>query len=230
MPTFISEFFQSRKREKGYRALSKGLIAASAGDLDMAQRFSKESKKLLAGDPLVALLGTQTALLQGNRDEARANFSQMLENDETRIVALRGLFLEAERQNENEAARHYAEEAVREAPALPWASNAKLQYQAGDGDWDAAMQTLESNRSAGLVTREEAKRQRAVLLTAKALSVEQADAEKCQKIRQRSPQACQGSGPGGNCICPRCSTSWRCAWCFESIGSLLASGAASRTC
>ena len=185
-PTMLSRFFDNRRRERGYRALSQGLIAASSGDIDTARKLTKESNKLLEEEPLVALLGTQTALLEGKRDEARANFEKMLEDDSTRMVALRGLFLEAERQGAPEAARHYAEEAVKAAPSLPWAGNAKLRYQAADGDWDASLRTLESNRAAGLIEKTAAKRQRAVLLTAKAISEEQANPESARKLAKEA--------------------------------------------
>ena len=98
VPSFITTMLQNRKRQRGYAALSKGLIAASSGDVAMARTYSKESKRFLENDPLVALLGTQTALLEGNRQEATSNYRLMLENEETRLVALRGLFLEAEKQ------------------------------------------------------------------------------------------------------------------------------------
>ncbi|MEM7214623.1 MAG: heme biosynthesis HemY N-terminal domain-containing protein [Pseudomonadota bacterium] len=186
MPSFLARFFDNRRRDRGYKALSQGLIAASSGDVDTARTLAKESGKLLKDEPLVALLGTQTALLEGKRDEARANFQTMLEDENTRMVALRGLFLEAERQGETEAARHYAEEAVKDAPALPWAGKAKLRYQATDDDWDAAIQTLEANRAAGLVEKDAAKRQRAVLLTAKAFSQEQANPDAARKLAKEA--------------------------------------------
>ncbi len=185
-PTMLSKFFDNRKREKGYKALSQGLIAASSGDASTARKLTKESKRLLGTDPLVALLGTQTAILEGKRDEARENFKTMLEDDSTRMVALRGLFLEAERQGEPEAARHYAQEAAKSAPSLPWAGNAKLRYAASDGDWDTAIKTLESNRSAGLVDKTAAKRQRAVLLTGKAMAKEAENPDYALKLSKEA--------------------------------------------
>ncbi len=185
-PSMLSRFFDNRKREKGYKALSQGLIAASSGDASTARKLTKESKKLLGKDPLVALLGTQTAILEGKRDEARENFKTMLEDDSTKMVALRGLFLEAERQNEPEAARHYAEEAAKTDPSLPWAGNAKLRYSASDGDWDAAIRTLDSNRSAGLIDKLAAKRQRAVLLTGKALAKESENPDYALKLSKEA--------------------------------------------
>ena len=185
-PTLLSKFFDNRKREKGYKALSQGLIAASSGDASTARKLTKESKKLLGKDPLVALLGTQTAILEGNRDEARENFKTMLEDDSTKMVALRGLFLEAERQGEPEAARYYAEEATKSDSSLPWAGNAKLRYAAGDGDWDVAIRTLDSNRSAGLIDKTAAKRQRAVLLTGKAMEKEAENPDYALKLAKEA--------------------------------------------
>lgn len=185
-PTMLSKFFDNRKREKGYKALSQGLIAASSGDASTARKLTKESKKLLGKDPLVALLGTQTAILEGKREEACENFKTMLTDDSTKMVALRGLFMEAERQGEPEAARHYADEACKTDSSLPWAGLAKLRYAAADGDWDTAIKTLDSNRSAGLITREDAKRQRAVLLTGKALSKESKEPDYAYKLAKEA--------------------------------------------
>lgn len=174
-PRLVSRFFRRRKRDQGYQALTRGLIAANSGDAGAARRFTKESTRLLGRGPLVDLLDAQSSLLEGKREDARARFEAMLEDDQTRLVALRGLYLEAERQGASEAARHYATEAHKTAPTLAWAGNAKLRYSSLDGDWQGAIATLEANRSAGLITKEEAKRQRAVLLTAQAMSEEPAD-------------------------------------------------------
>lgn len=180
-PRIVSRFFARRKRDQGYQALTRGLIAANSGDAGAARRFTKESTRLLGRGPLVDLLDAQSSLLEGKREEARARFEAMLEDDQTRLVALRGLYLEAERQGASEAARHYAIEAHKTAPTLAWAGNAKLRYSSLDGDWEGALATLEANRSAGLITKEEAKRQRAVLLTAQAMSEEPADPVKAAK-------------------------------------------------
>ena len=174
-PRLVSRFFRRRKRDQGYQALTRGLIAANSGDAGAARRYTKESTRLLGRGPLVDLLDAQSSLLEGKREEARSRFEAMLEDDQTRLVALRGLYLEAERQGASEAARHYATEAHKAAPTLAWAGNAKLRYSSLDGDWQGAIATLEANRSAGLVTKEEARRQRAVLLTAQAMSEEPAD-------------------------------------------------------
>ena len=182
LPFVLSRFLTNRRHDMGYAALSKGLIAASTGDKDLARRLTKESNKLLKNEPLVDLLDAQTALLEGNRDSARNKFQAMLEHDETKLLGLRGLYLEAEREGAREASRQYAEEASALSPSLSWAGLAKLRNLSMDGDWEGALQTLESNRAAGLIEKEPAKRQRAVLLTARAMAEERANPDLTIKL------------------------------------------------
>lgn len=194
-PQALTSFFQNRRRDRGYQALSRGLIAASSGDADEARRLARESGKLLGNEPLVGLLNAQAALLEGRREDARIGFQAMLGEDNTKLVALRGLFLEAERQGEAEAARHYAVEAARLAPSLPWASSAKLKYLATDGDWEGALTALEANRAAGLIDKEKAKRQRAVLLTAMAIEEEPADPDEAMKHAREAHKLAKDLAP-----------------------------------
>jgi HemY protein len=185
-PALMRRFYRNRKRDRGYSALSHGLIAASSGDGAKARKLARDSRKLLGDEALVQLLEAQTLLLEGNRSDARERFNRMLENDDTRLVALRGLFLEAEREGEKEASRHFAEEAARLSPALPWASAALLRHQAGNGEFEAALRTLEASRSAGAVAKIEADRKRAVLLAAQAIIEEPSAPEKSAKLAQQA--------------------------------------------
>ena len=185
-PQIMQRFFKARKKDRGYRALSQGLIAANSGDAASARKHTKESIRLLGREPLVDLLDAQSALLEGNREDARKRFEEMLGDDDTRLVALRGLYLEAERQGAKDAARHYAEEAHKAAPALPWAGNAKLRYASMEGNWEGALRSLEANKAAGLLDKDAAKRQRAVLLTAHAMAEEPADPVRAAKLAREA--------------------------------------------
>jgi HemY protein len=185
-PSLMRRFYRNRRRDRGYLALSQGLIAASSGDKAKARKLARDSRKLLGDEALVRLLDAQTLLLEGERAEARDRFTAMLENDETKLVALRGLFLEAEREGEKEASRHFAEEALKRSPALPWASSAMLRYHAGNGDFEAALRLLESARASGLVDKADADRKRAVLLTAQAMTEEPAAPDKAAKLAQQA--------------------------------------------
>jgi HemY protein len=181
-PSLMRRFYRNRRRDRGYSALSYGLIAASSGDAAKARKLARDSRKLLGDESLVQLLEAQTLLLEGNRPEARERFNRMLEADDTRLVALRGLFVEAEREGEREASHHFAAEAAKLSPSLPWANAALIRHQARNGEFEAALRTLEASRAAGTVGKPEADRKRAVLLTAQALAEEPSAPEKAAKL------------------------------------------------
>jgi HemY protein len=169
-PYSVRRYFRARKRDRGYQALSTGLIAAGAGNALLARKMSIRTRGLISADqePLIHLLDAQTALIEGKYDDARAKFESMADDPETRELGLRGLYMEARRLGANEAARQYAERAVEHAPYLPWASQATLEAQSTSARWDDALQTLSQQRAANIVAKSEADRLKAVLLTARA--------------------------------------------------------------
>ncbi|MET3614420.1 HemY protein [Rhizobium aquaticum] len=169
-PRSINRYFRARKRDRGYQALSTGLIAASAGDAATARKMNARAKGLLSADqePLIHLLEAQASLIEGRNDEARRKFEQMAEDPETRELGLRGLYLEAKRLGADEAATQYAERAVEKAPHLPWAAEATLEAKMRLGLFDDALKLLEQYRLSGAMGKDEANRKKAVLLTAKA--------------------------------------------------------------
>ncbi|MBO0904883.1 heme biosynthesis protein HemY [Jiella sonneratiae] len=176
-PHTIHSYFDGRRRDKGYHALSSGIIAAGAGDAILARRMTKRSQKLLDGrrEPLVRFLDAQTAMIEGDHAHARSVFQSMERDNETRLLAMRGLYLEAERVGDEAAARFYAERAVRLAPHVPWAGGAVLEGKSLAGDWDGAIHVLEAQKNTRLIDRDESDRNRAVLLTAKAMDCVEAD-------------------------------------------------------
>ncbi|WFU47283.1 heme biosynthesis protein HemY [Sinorhizobium terangae] len=176
-PHTVTRYFRARKRDRGYQALSTGLIAAGAGDANLARKMSARSRGLISADqePLIHLLEAQTALIEGKYDDARKKFELMADDPETRELGLRGLFLEAKRLGANEAARQYAERAAEKAPQLPWATLATLDHRSQAGQWDEAIRLLDQSRAANILDRKEADRKKAVLLTARAMTKLDAD-------------------------------------------------------
>lgn len=181
-PSILGEWISGRRRDRGFRALSLGMIAVGAGDTKRAKRYAAESRRILGPEPLTLLLAAQSAQLSGDAPGARAAFEAMLEGQETRLLGLRGLYVEAERAGEQEAARHFASEAHAAAPGLGWAGSALFAHQAASGDWRGALQTLGTNLQAKLVSRGDAHRLRAVLLTARGLEVEASEPEEARAM------------------------------------------------
>ena len=150
IPSLLSLAQRARRREKGYAALSRGMIAVGSGDARSANRHAAEARKFLADEPLAKLLRAQAAQLSGYRAGAVAAFNEMLEHPQTHALGLRGLHVEARRAGEHEAALGYAARAHQHA-ALPWAAQAVLDDRAAHGDWEAALATVESNAAAKLL-------------------------------------------------------------------------------
>jgi HemY protein len=174
-PKLFSLALRERKRRRGYDAISRGLIAIGAGDARAAQRFAANAEKSLPSEPLALLLRAQTAQLSGDRAGAEAAFRAMAARGDTRLLGLRGLHVEAQRRNDPAAARLFAEAAAKDAPALTWAGEAVLEFRCAAGDWEGALAVLEGHRKSGMLDRLAYRRQRAVLLTARALAAEESD-------------------------------------------------------
>jgi HemY protein len=177
IPSLVSLANRARRREKGFTALTRGMVAVGSGDTRAASRHAAEAHKLLAGEPLAQLLRAQAAQLAGDRAGAESAFKDMLDGGHTRALGLRGLHVEARRRGDHEAALGYAVEAHKHA-ALPWAGQAVLDDRAARGDWAGALAAVEANAAAKLIDKPAANRLRAVLKTALA-----------QERGEREPQA-----------------------------------------
>jgi HemY protein len=105
------------------------------------------------------------------------------------------LFIEAQRRNEPAAARQYAEAAAKASPSLAWAGYASLEFRCRDGDWPGALEALDRNRRGGLVRDDAFWRQRAVLLTAQALSLKDSDTRTASEVAQEAAKLCPGLVP-----------------------------------
>jgi len=172
-PEQAALFFRHRRAMKGYLAISRGLIAVGAGDLRSARRSADEAARLSPGDPLALLLSAQSAQMAGDRGGAERAFREMTRRDDTRLLGLRGLYIEAQRHADAQAARLAAEEAGKASPAPVWAGQAVLDYRCAAADWAGALEALD--RMKGALEKADYRRKRAVLLTARALALETID-------------------------------------------------------
>ncbi len=181
-PHEAMQFWHRRRGRQGFVAISRGLIAIGAGDARSARRHAGDAAKLAPNEPLALLLGAQTAQMEGDRLSAERSFRAMAAREDTKLIGLRGLFVEAQRHGDLNAARLYAEEAARSAPALPWAGQAVLQFRCASADWDGALDVLARNRKSGALDRAAHQRQRAVLMTAQALAMEESDRDRSRAL------------------------------------------------
>jgi HemY protein len=174
-PDLVSRYLRIRRGERGYRAVSQGLIAVGSGDARAAKKFTAEAVRIAPREPLTLLLSAQTAQLSGDRDAAVATFQEMADRDDTRVLGLHGLFVEAQRRHDHAAALAYAEEAAKHASVPVWAGQAVLEFRCVAGDWSGALDRLERNMKSGLIDKRAYRRQRAVLFTAQAQALAGSD-------------------------------------------------------
>lgn len=194
-PGSIRGFFRLRRRDRGFAALSRGMIAVGSGDARSARRQAEEADRLLPQEPLVLLLKAQAAQVDGETAAARAAFTRMLEREDTRLLGLRGLFIEATRAGELAASRHYAAEAEKLSPGLAWASGAVIEAFVAERDFAGALATLERGVGARRIGKPEAARLRTVLLTARALDCEDREPEKARDLALEAHRLSPGFVP-----------------------------------
>ena len=195
MPARVARRAAQRRTARGLHAITKGLVAIGAGDLRTAAKYASEAGRLAADQPLTLLLQAQTAQLSGARGGADVAFRAMAERHDTKLLGLHGLFIEARRRNDMAAARSYAEEAAKAAPSLAWAGQAAFDFHCAEGDWSRALKALERNSRGGLVDHDTYRRQRAVLLTARALSLENTDRATASELAQEAVKLAPGLVP-----------------------------------
>ena len=170
IPSLMSIAAKARRRNKGYEALSRGMVAAGAGDSALALRAARAAEKHLGEDALTLLLRAQATQLAGDRAGTERAFARMVDLPETRVLGLRGLYTEARRRGDASSAHHYAEQAQRIAP-VTWAGQALLEHHSAAQDWPRALAALEANLAQRSIDKPTARRQRAVLQTAIALEL-----------------------------------------------------------
>jgi HemY protein len=175
VPERIRHSRRERRRARGRNAITQGLLAIGHGDSSAARLHSEVARRHAADDPLALLLHAQSAQLDGDRAGARAAFHAMAERGDTRLLGLRGLFIEAQRADDPLAAVGIAEEALKLSPSSTWASQAVLGFRCAKGDWNGALAILDNNLASGLIDKPAYRRQRGVLLTARALELDNVD-------------------------------------------------------
>ena len=181
-PQAMGRWYSFRKNRKGYESLSRGIIAAGAGDAAAAAKHAAIAGNALDDEPLVNVLAAQAAQLKGDRAQVKRIFEEMTKSPDTEALGLRGLFSEARQSGDVATARRHAERALALNPRLNWASTAVLQLQSSARDWNAAAATLTQQIKSGLVPAADGNRKLAAMLAAQALAVEDNDKAKALEL------------------------------------------------
>jgi HemY protein len=165
-PTDYTIFRRNRRQAKGFRALTRGLVAAAAGDAAEAKRLARTAHGLLDHSPLTLLLAAQAAQLEGDEHAALRYFEALAKNPEAALLGLRGLTTAALKRGDETAALEHAEQALQSHPHAEWAADTAHRLQVKLGR--PADESLKALVRAGSMSAKEGQHRRAVLLADKA--------------------------------------------------------------
>lgn len=161
-----------RKRERGYKALTQGMVAVAAGDASAAMRLARQADDLLADPPLTLLLSAQATQLMGDETAATRYFQAMLERPETAFLGVRGLLTQALRRGDAFEALKLARQADGLQPRTPWVLLVLADLEARAGEWLAAERVLQTAIDSKALSREEGRRRQAALLVERSRQTE----------------------------------------------------------
>ncbi len=171
-PDKFGSFLASRRARKGYHALSRGLVAAAAGDKDEAAQHSQRAEQLIPVQPLTLLLKAQAAQLAGKGAEQEAICRAMLDHPETRFLGLRGLFAIALARRNEQGALEFAARAYALNTKSLWALSALFDLRVARHEWHDAQALVAQGLRRRVIDPPTARRRRAVLLAAEAMDAE----------------------------------------------------------
>lgn len=211
------------RTDKGYAALSQGLVAAAAGDAPAAKLLNRRAEKLLQQAPATLLLSAQTAQLEGDEGTARLKFQEMLNHKDTEFLGLRGLLAQAIKDGDRESALKLARRAYLRRPHTPWVLTTLFDLQTQAGMWTEALRTVDDMARHRVIDKATATRRRAILFHQEAAATRAkgrpyAALELMQKAHKRLPSlapiAVQAAGLAAELNKPRqarkmLEASWR---------------------
>ena len=176
-PLQMTEAWRQRRKQQGYQALTKGMVAVSAGDADEALRSVKRAEALLNEPPLTMLLSAQAAQLNGDEKAAEVFFKAMAENSETEFLGIRGLLGQAVKRNDQKGALRLAQRAHRLRPKSEWVANHLFDLQTHAGLWLDAGVTAEELVRNKTIAKNKGKSHKAVLYYQLGLDAQKAGEE-----------------------------------------------------
>ncbi|PIR37793.1 MAG: hypothetical protein COV35_08455 [Alphaproteobacteria bacterium CG11_big_fil_rev_8_21_14_0_20_39_49] len=188
-PKNYQKSVKDKKKEKGLIALTEGFAAIAAGDVKQAKKLTKQAVGCLGNAPVTKLLAAQSAQLEGNFGEAKVHYSAMLENKETEMIAIKGLLLQAEKDGDTEEAITLAGKAIQAQPNSDWANKVLLRLYKITKRWREARNLTERAAKLKLITKEQAKRDIAVMDVA--LSIEAKEKGNIQTAIEYAQKACK---------------------------------------
>jgi len=141
-PKRVSKVHLDWRRNRGYKALTQGMVAVAAGDAQEARRQARKAENFLADPPLTMLLSAQAAQLSGDEKAAGKFFEKMSERKDTKYLGIHGMLNQAIQDGDKDVALELAEQANDLHPKTDKVSKALFELQVQSGNWEEAEETI----------------------------------------------------------------------------------------
>ncbi len=164
VPGRLLDMRRTGRRERGYKALTQGMVAVAAGDVGEARRWARRADALLDDPPLTMLLSAQAAQLGGEEAAARRYFEAMLDHSDTAFLGVRGLLMQAIKAGDKVEALRLAERAYKLRPETGWVVDQLFDLQVESGLWSEANEVIASAIRRKTLPAARARRRRAAVL------------------------------------------------------------------
>lgn len=169
--TAWSRYFDRNRDRKGARALSEALMALASGEGRLAIAKAEKAKRFLKNPELTDLLVAQAAELLGDDARAENVYRQLVLNDDTRFVGVRGLMKQKLAKGDTDVALKLAEKAFALRPKHEEVQDILLRLQTEKHNWQGARQTLSAKLRSGSLPRDVHRRRDAVLALSEAKDI-----------------------------------------------------------
>lgn len=159
------EFFryrQNRRRTKGYQALIRSMVAAAAGDQKNSYYLAHRAQKFLPVEESGIPLLLQAHAAKG-QEESMTAYRALLGNAETVLLGMQGLMQKSILQGDFPAALVLAREAVKTQPKSYALLKTVYDLEIKNHVWNDALLTLNRAQAKGVLSKEEAQKDRKAL-------------------------------------------------------------------
>lgn len=169
--TAINRYFARSREKKGYAAFAEGMLAVASGEGKLAQDKAAKAAKYLSEPHLTNLLAAQAHETAGDRQKAIAVYRDLLSDDRTRFVGVRGLMRQKLAEGDTHKALLLAQKAYALKPRHKEVQDTLLDLQTREHDWKGARKTLKDKKAQGDLPKDVALRRDAVLALQEASEV-----------------------------------------------------------
>jgi len=169
--TALSRYWDRNRERKGYKALSEGLNALTAGEPRLAMNKAVLAERKLNKPELTNLLVAQAAEMVGDTKKATETYKQLIGHEATRFIGVRGILKQKLAEGDTDTALKLAERAFQLKPRHEETQDILLKLQADAHDWAGARNTLSAKLKHGSLPRDVYTRREAVLALSEAKDI-----------------------------------------------------------